>query len=148
MKRKILLYAALGIFTLASCSKNNPDTSVSSSQSVESALTTGSWRVTNFNVQGQDHTIMLNEFRLVFVNTGYVQASNDLFTESGNWSLTTHNNLPAIMLNMPSQHGLQGFQEVSGDYWDITVHDNNTIEMRRMIQDSPTTDYLTIKRIQ
>jgi hypothetical protein len=146
MKRKILLYAALGLFTFSSCKKND-ETSVSSSQAVESQLTAGTWRITNFSFQGEDHTSMLNAFKLAFANSGYLSASNDLLTENGQWSLTTHNNLPAIMINMPSQHGLEGFEEVSGDYWDITAHGDNSIEMRRVIHDNPSTDYLTIKKM-
>lgn len=149
MKSKLLLYASLIIIAFNSCSKDKSNiSSAATSESIQTSLTTGSWRASNFKFQNQDHTSKLNGFVFTFDKAGPVTVANDLFAEGGSWSLTTHNTYLAVMFNIISQHSLEVFQEISGDFWDVTSHDNNTIEMRRTITDSPTTDYLTLKRVQ
>ena len=97
MKKQIIL-CALVLFAMAalnvSCKKednSSPNTGGSSSPTLTSILTAGSWRIHYYHESNEDHTANFNGYTFVFNGNGTMTATNSSGTTNGTWSIDDSN---------------------------------------------------------
>ena len=141
---KISLFVGLvGMLTLGSCSKDQ-----NSVKSVESAVTSGSWKITKFVDSGTDETNNFTGYNFEFNDSDVLSATNGTNIFTGSWSITDSNSDDDSQddLDFNISFALSNdFQDLSDD-WDFVSHSSTKIELIDVSGGNGGTDYLTFEK--
>ena len=150
MKKGIFsMLAAAAI--LASCSDddngNNNNGNITQ-QELSNTVKNGSWRVTNFQEDGIDHTSDFTGYNFTFNDDNTVTATNGTNTYNGVWTVTADDDSDDDNPNSNPDFNLMfgapaSFAELSED-WDPIERTGNKIRLQDDNDDA--TDYLTLER--
>ena len=153
-----IFFLGLIALVLGACetddSANNNDTMTA--QEIEAAktiATSGTWRVTNYNDDGQDETSDYNGYTFTFETTGVLTATKDATTITGTWSITEDSSSSSdddddddidfnIFFPVSDDHPLDDLS----DDWDIVSFDATTINLIDISGGDGSTDLLTIMK--
>ena len=154
MKRSLLYAMLAAVFfvnTASMCSSD--DDSPSSSQNANDVINTvssGTWRVTNFNEDGVDHTSYFTNFNFTFGASNVLTATNGSDTHVGVWSVTNDDSND----DSPSSSGVDfniffaspnNFTEISED-WDILERTSTKIRLKHVSGGDGSVDLLTFEK--
>lgn len=151
------IFLAMIALMLGACetddSANNNDPMTA--QEIEAAsmvATSGTWRVTNYNDDGQDETSDYTGYSFTFETTGVLTATKDATTISGTWSITDDSSSSSddddddidfnIFFPVSDDHPLDDLS----DDWDIVSFDATTINLIDISGGDGSTDLLTIMK--
>ncbi len=141
---KISLFVGMvGMLALVSCSKDK-----NTVKSVESAVTSGSWKITKFVDSGTDETNNFTGYNFEFNESDVLSATNGTNIYTGSWSITDSNSDDDSQddLDFNISFALSNdFQDLSDD-WDFVSHSSTKIELIDVSGGSGGTDYLTFEK--
>ena len=141
--KKIIL--ALTIFTAAftACNKSDSNNPASvSTASVNSTVTSGTWKIVLLNKNGTDKTANFNGFKFMFSSSGNLAGVNDILSVNGTWSTRVDNSKIKLTINFPSP-SISAFLDLNED-WEVTGRTDTQVTMQHV--SGGTTDYLTIQK--
>ncbi|HEX5001685.1 MAG TPA: hypothetical protein VFW78_04250 [Bacteroidia bacterium] len=134
MKIKLyLLTLAMAVTMTSACKKDDnqhsDDNSGSLSNAVTSIITKGSWRVSYYHENGDDHTPNFSNYLFMFGVNGSLIASNGAGTTLGTWSIDDSSNEFRIAIGTTSplldmNHG-----------WLVVAKSNTELDLK---DDSPS----------
>lgn len=131
MRNKINLIALLIGFTsiISSCKKDDstkPDDN--SNSSISTIIATGSWRVSYFYDNGDDHTSNFNGYTFTFNVNGTMTATNSGGSTNGTWSNDDSNSELHIFLGNsdPLKDLSKGWLIISKTSVEISLKDDNS----------------------
>jgi hypothetical protein len=141
---KITLFVGMvGMLALGSCSKDK-----NTVKSVESAVTSGSWKITKFVDSGTDETNNFTGYNFEFNDSDVLSATNGTNIYTGSWSITDSNSDDDSQddLDFNISFALSNdFQDLSDD-WDFVSHTSTKIELIDVSGGNGGTDYLTFEK--
>lgn len=144
MKKIIFALTCLSVI-LISCTKTSDDNSPTlSPASVNSTVTSGTWRVTLLNKNGTDKTTNFNGFKFMFAAGGSLAGANDILSVSGTWSTRVDNSKVKLTINFPSP-SVSAFLDLNED-WEVTGRTDIQVTMQHISGGGGGTDYLTIQK--
>ncbi len=154
MKRLIfypILACLFMVNTASTCSSDDGSSSSSDPAPVINTVTQGTWRVTSFVEDGDDHTHYFTGYAFTFENGNVLTAVGSSATVTGFWSVTDssnsgddspHSDLDFnIMFSSPNN-----FTELNED-WDILERTNSRIRLRHVSGGDGSVDTLTFEKI-
>lgn len=143
---KIVLVVFLSIvFSDCTSDDTTPSNEVIMSQ-IETAVKTGSWRITNYNDSGKDETADYAGYEFAFNENGSLVATKDAITVNGNWSITNESSDDDDDLDFNIAFSApELFTELTDD-WDVKSNSTTKIELMDVSGGNNTTDLLTFER--
>jgi hypothetical protein len=132
----LLALAAIAL-TFAACKKDDP---IDLGQT-PTIIQAGTWRITQFNEDGSDHTSHFTGYSFTFSNGGVVTATKDTSTVTGTWSTGTDDSTPKFNLAFTATQ----FEELSDD-WHIKTQADSKIELEDVSGGNGGTDLLTFEK--
>ena len=145
---KKLIFSALAIGLLASCSKWKND-----QKQINKAAIDGTWIVSSYIDDGDDETTDFTSFRLDFLEDGTLNGTDLLSSNSnpyvGSWSITDSNSndddsLSDLDFNINFAVGNK-LDDLSDD-WDIISYTDTEIKLIDVSGGGGGTDYLTLTK--
>jgi hypothetical protein len=138
MKMQKLFITLIGIiFIGVSCTRDAVVANTSTT------LQSGTWRVTNFNESGVDHTSYFVGYVFDFNTNGTVVAVKDRTVVNGTWVDGNDNSTPKLILNFGT---VSNFNELNED-WEILEKTATKIRLKHVSGGNGTTDLLTFEKI-
>lgn len=143
-----LLFSALAVSLLASCSKWKND-----QKQINKAAIDGTWIVSSYIDDGDDETADFTTFRLDFLEDGTLNATDLVSSNSnpyaGTWSITDSNSndddsLEDLDFNIYFAVGNK-LDDLSDD-WDIISYTDSEIKLIDVSGGGGGTDYLTLTK--
>ena len=143
-----LLFSALAVSLLASCSKWKND-----QKQINKAAIDGTWIVSSYIDDGNDETSDFTSFRLNFLEDGTLNATDLLSSNTnpyvGSWSITDSNSndddsLDDLDFNINFAVGNK-LDDLSDD-WDIISYTDSEIKLIDVSGGGGGTDYLTLTK--
>lgn len=143
MKNILILF---GLFAFISCStKNDPgDVIKSEFERITTVITKDSWKVSSFEIDGEDVTNQFNEFEFIFAVDGLLSIETDDFSETGNWH---YKGLPFQGELLYIDLSTSGFLSEISEQWHIESLINTQVELFISDSTSNTDKHLTFERI-
>jgi hypothetical protein len=151
--KRLLFYPIIAcvfmINTASMCSSDDDSSSSSADVSqVVNTVSDGTWRVTLFDEDGNDHTNDFNGYNFTFGESNVLTATNGSTTITGYWSVTnssSNDDSPSdvdfnILFTSPSD-----FAELSED-WHILERTPTKIRLRHISGGNGGTDLLTFEK--
>ncbi|MCB9256278.1 MAG: hypothetical protein H6579_04025 [Chitinophagales bacterium] len=140
--------AFLGLFILASCSKEDDNPSDNIQNTVISNVQDGTWRITSFIDSGSDETSNFTSYNFSFNSSGVLTASNGSTSYTGTWSISDSNSNDDSQddLDFNIQFNLTNDFEDLNDDWDFISQSANKIELIDVSGGNGGTDYLTFEK--
>lgn len=143
-----ILFCLAGLFTLASCSKNDSsdDNSVTN---VQHTVQSGTWKITSFVDSGNDETNHFNGFSFTFADNNVLTATNGTNTYTGTWTIDDNNSNDDSIddLHFNIQFNLTNdFEELNED-WNIVSRTSTRVELIHVSGGNGGTDYLTFEKV-
>lgn len=143
MTRKFssLLIFAFSVILFSSCQKVKV-------KSVEKELTSGTWRISLFSEDNDDHTSHFSSYTFTFKDDGTVTATNSNNTISGTWSVSKDKSNDDsssdvdFILTFPAT---DDFDELNDD-WDILTQSSSKLELKDVSGGNGGTDLLTFEK--
>ncbi|MEZ4979245.1 MAG: hypothetical protein R2772_08095 [Chitinophagales bacterium] len=144
----IFYMAFLGLFILASCSKEDDNPSDNIQNTVISNVQDGTWRITSFIDSGSDETSNFTSYNFSFNSSGVLTASNGSTSYTGTWSISDSNSNDDSQddLDFNIQFNLTNDFEDLNDDWDFISQSANKIELIDVSGGNGGTDYLTFEK--
>jgi len=147
-KKRVLIPMLTVLFMLnvASMCSNDDDSSSSSSQVVndtQTAVVSGTWRVTLFSEDGSNQTSNFSNYNFTFNSNGTLTAANGSTTMNGTWSAGTDDSTPKMFINFNVTNG--PFEEISED-WRILSNSSSKIELNHISGGDGSIDLLTFQK--
>lgn len=152
--KKVMVYLMIGgIFVLntaSMCSSDDDSSSAQNPTEVINTVTSGTWRVTNFNEDGINETSYFTNYNFTFNSSGVLVATNGTDTHTGTWSVTDDDSND----DSPSNSGVDfniffsapaNFTELNED-WDILERTATKIRLRHISGGDGSTDLLTFEK--
>lgn len=151
------IFLAMIALMLGACetddsANNNDQMTAQEIEEANTVATSGTWRVTNYNDDGQDETSDYNGYIFTFETTGVLTATKDTTTISGTWSITDDSSSSSddddddidfnIFFPVSDDHPLDDLS----DDWDIVSFDATTINLIDISGGDGSTDLLTIMK--
>ena len=123
----ILLLA--GLFTMTSCGKDDEEIRVQ----VTNNITQGTWRITNFDDDGDEKKDLFDGYSFTFASNGTLTATKTgAATQTGTWSITDgdENNdiLDDLDFNINFPGAIEPFVSMNDD-WDIVAFDSDELDL-------------------
>lgn len=152
MKRLIFYPVIACLFFLNTASMCSSDDNSSSSQDTSEVINTvssGTWRITLFDEDGNDHTNDFNNYDFTFGASNVLTATNGSTTVTGFWSVTNDDSSDDdsssdvdfnILFTSPND-----FAELSED-WHILERTATKIRLRHISGGNGGTDLLTFEK--
>lgn len=138
MKFKIVLFAIAALAVSVSSCKKEDSIDLTQTNSIVQA---GTWRVTNFNEDGSDHTSHFSGYAFTFATGGVVTATLDSTTVTGTWSTGTDDSTPKFNLAFTAVQ----FEELSDD-WHIKAQSDVKLQLEDVSGGNGGTDLLTFEK--
>ncbi|HEX9979422.1 MAG TPA: hypothetical protein VGB50_02525 [Flavobacterium sp.] len=158
--KKILLFPAMaGLFMLnvASTCSSDDDNSSSSQNTTEvvNTVSQGTWRVTSFVEDGDDHTNYFSNFTFTFAGSNVLTAVNGTTTYTGAWSVTNdhsgnddddsgHHSSNDVDFNIAFS-APNNFEELTED-WHILERTDTKIRLEHVSGGDGSIDTLTFEK--
>jgi len=143
----ILLISVSALFTMASCTNDNP--ADLTPIVVQNNVQTGTWKITSFIDSGTDETSHFTGYTFNFDSNGTITSTNNSVTHTGTWSITDHNandDSPDSDINFNILFNLNNnFEDLSED-WHIISQSSTRIELIHVSGGNGGTDTLTFER--
>jgi hypothetical protein len=143
MKTFILFVVIAGLFS--ACQKDddsNPAPQITINE-LKTAITNGTWRVTNFNENSVNQTQHFSGFTFTFNSANTVAAVNNTTTYNGTWATGVDDSNPKFIMNFSVTSG--PFEEISED-WRIIAITATTIDLQHVSGGDGDIDLLTFTR--
>lgn len=144
---------ALSLMLFISCKKDdNSNNPAGTFVNITTDLPQNTWIISYFFENDVDVTSNFSSFRFTFQSDGTVDASNDLFTETGTWSYEDSSNDSTDDDGIPDDEELilefsaNGLLDELSDNWHITSATSAEIELYDVSGGNGTTDYLTFTK--
>lgn len=152
--KKLIFYpviACLFVLNTASmCSSDDDSSSSGNTSEVVNTVMQGTWRITLFDEDGNDHTNNFNGYNFTFGSSNVLTATNGINTYTGVWSVTSddssNDDNPGgdidfnILFSSPAN-----FAELSED-WHILERTSTKIRLRHISGGNGGTDLLTFEK--
>ena len=152
--KKLIFYPILACLfmatTASTCSSDDDSSSSSNPAPVINTVTQGTWRITSFVEDGNDHTNYFTGYSFTFGSGNALTAINSGTTVSGFWSVTDSDNSDDdsphsdldfnIMFSSPNN-----FTELNED-WDILERTDSKIRLRHVSGGDGSIDILTFEK--
>lgn len=139
-----LSITAFLMLIICSCKKDDDTTPTPVTASgVSSTVSSGTWRVTNFNDSGNDETAHFTNYVFSFNNSGVITAVNGGNTVTGIWSTGTDNSKVKFNIGFSAP---DDFEELSED-WEVMERTDTKIRLRHISGGNGGTDLLTFEKI-
>lgn len=141
MKLNILIAAVGLVFSVTSCKKDD----IKQKENIEAEVTSGTWRISNFNDSGINETANFNSYNFTFEDNGTLTASNGTNTYTGSWSITDSNSNDDSPddLDFNVNFNLTNDFEDLNDDWDIISHTSSALQLKDVSGGNGGTDELT-----
>ncbi|MFN5417824.1 MAG: hypothetical protein ACK5B9_12270 [Flavobacteriia bacterium] len=133
--KKSILGAGVLVIALASCKKDSPN-------KVENMLEDGSWKITLFQEDIENHTVDYTGDIFTFKNDGTVSATHSSTNFSGTWSTEKDDDHTKLNINFSNPSELIDLS----DDWHVIEKTDNTLKLEDVSGDG-TIDYLTFEKI-
>jgi len=124
--------------TMFSCSDDDnisPDNS-------SSVIKEGTWKITNFNEKGQDHTNYFSGYSFDFQNGGVVKATSGASEISGTWGIRKDSGKTKLDLDFGN---IPKFEELNED-WEIISQSSTKMDLKDVSGGDGGISYLTFER--
>lgn len=144
-----LKFAGIGMIVIILTSSSmcsSDDDNPSSSDVIEQAqtsITQNTWKVTNFNEDGVNHTSDFAGYNFTFNANGTVAATNGSNNMNGTWATGTDDSTPKFILGFSILNG--PFEEISED-WRIEKATSTVIDLKHVSGGDGGTDILTFTK--
>ncbi|MEX0998091.1 MAG: hypothetical protein WDZ45_13655 [Flavobacteriaceae bacterium] len=144
------LFMSLLLFSCSSDDDSNSGDSATVIAQLETSIKSGTWRVSNFNEDGNNQTSDFNGYVFTFSEGGVVAASNGTTTITGTWvtsigsSSSSSGSNPKFILEFNVSNG--PFEEISED-WRIESSTNTKIDLKHVSGGDGSIDLLTFTKI-
>ena len=153
MKRRlfygILLMMSLSLMFSACSSDDDGSNSNDNSQEIaqiESAIESGTWRITSYIDSGQTETNDFNGYDFTFAANGTLTATNGTTTYVGSWSVTDSSSDDDIDFNISFPvPDTNDFEDLNDD-WDIVTHSDTMISLIDISGGNGGTDTLVFEK--
>ncbi len=143
MKTRITALAiALTVMFIACTKDDNNSNGTITTTTVNSTVTTGTWRVTNFSEDGTDETAHFNGYAFTFAAGGVLTASNGISNVAGTWNTGTDDSKVKFVIVILSP---SGFEDLSED-WQVIERTDTRIKLQHISGGNGGTDLLTFER--
>ena len=123
----ILLMAAL--FTITSCGKDDEEVR----QKVTNNITQGTWRITNFDDDGEERKDQFDGYAFTFASNGTLTATKaGSPTQTGTWSITDGDENSDILDDLDFNISFPSAGEpfvFMNDDWDIVAYDSDELDL-------------------
>lgn len=136
--------------TASMCSSDDDSSSPANTSEVINTVTQGTWRITLFDEDGNDHTTDFNGYTFTFGSANVLTATNGSNTYTGVWSVTSDDSSgddnPGddidfnILFSSPAN-----FAELSED-WHILERTSAKIRLQHVSGGNGGTDLLTFEK--
>lgn len=143
----ILLISLSALFTLASCSNDNPADLTPTV--VQNNVQSGAWRITSFIDSGKDETSHFAGYTFTFDDDGTITSTSNTVTYSGNWSITDNNSnddSPGSDIDFNIFFNLSNDFEDLNEDWHIVSQSSTRIELIHVSGGNGGTDTLTFEQ--
>ena len=142
---KTSIFAFLTLF-LVSCSSDDDSNNSNDDQfaNIVTLLPQGNWRVSSFIEGENDQTQTFESFVFEFEESGTVTATNDIFSETGNWNYESSSSSDE-KLNLDFGE-TNPFDELTED-WRITTANSTTISLFHVSGGDGSEDFLIFTKI-
>ncbi len=142
-----LLLCLAGLFSLASCTNNDP---VAPTQStIQNNVQSGNWIISSFVNSGNDETSHFSGFTFSFTSNGVLSSTNGSITHTGTWSINDTNvaddNPDNMHFNITFNAG-NNFEDLVED-WHLVSQTSTRIELMHNSGGNGGTDFLTFEKI-
>jgi len=152
--RKLLFYPLVAclflVNTASMCSSDDDSSSSNDVTPIVNTVTSGTWRVTLFDEDGNNHTNDFNGYDFTFGDANVLTATNGSTTVTGFWSVTnddsSNDDNPGsdidfnIMFTSPAD-----FAELSED-WHILERTSTKLRLQHISGGNGGTDLLTFEK--
>lgn len=136
----VLLLLVLSVFSLTSCSKDDPP--AISAGNVSNTVTAGTWRITYYFDTNLEETSSFAGYNFTFGSGGVLTAVKSGTTLTGTWSSGTDDSKTKLILLFSSP---ADFVEISDD-WEVIEMTDTIIKLRDVSGGNGGTDLLTFQR--
>ena len=136
--------------TASTCSSDDDSSSSADTSTIINTVSDGTWRITLFDEDGNDHTNNFTNYNFTFGDSNVLTATNGSTTVTGFWSVTNDDSSDDdnpgsdvdfnIMFTSPNN-----FAELSED-WHILERTSTKIRLRHISGGNGGTDLLTFEK--
>lgn len=145
-KNLIAAFFAFAALSATSCSSDDNNNSNNNQNptaaEINSVVTSGAWRITNYIDNGNNETSDFANYNFVFGGNNTISASNGTNTYSGIWFTDSDDDDNDVDLNI-NFSSPQLFAELTED-WDVI--ELTSTKIRLQDNDDDGTDYLTFEK--
>ncbi|MGK4569201.1 hypothetical protein [Flavobacterium sp. 3HN19-14] len=143
------IFAAAMIFATVSCSSDD-DNSTTSPAQVTATVTSGTWKITQFNDSGTDETAHFTGYNFTFATSGALTAANGTNSYTGVWSVesddsgdddSSSNDVDFNIAFVSSDN----FTELTED-WHILERTSTKLRLQHISGGNGGTDLLTFQK--
>lgn len=140
---KMLIFVSLTTLLLLTQCTQETVSPFTDAKQMNAAVTTGSWRITNFVDSGKDQTSQFSGYNFTFNNQGVLTAVKGSSTIIGSWAAENDDSDLKLYLAFLSPGS---FEDLTED-WRITSKSTNAILVLEHISGgNGGTDYLTFEK--
>ncbi len=137
-----LLLTGMLLYSLTACRHDNPIPNTIDPATVNSTITSGTWRVTLYNDSGQDETANFTGYIFSFLSGNVVTAVKAGQPVTGTWSTQPDDSHTKLVLNFTTP---ADFVDISDD-WHVIERTDTKIRLEDISGGSGGTDYLTFEK--
>lgn len=150
MKAFNFLLAGIAVVGLQSCSDDDSTSVNTNTSEVITTVQSGTWKITNFEEDGNDETNHFTGFNFTFGEDGVLTATKNDVTYTGSWSVTqdssSDDDSPGSDIDFNIGFASpDDFTELNDD-WDIMERTNTRIKLVDVSGGNGGTDYLTFEK--
>ena len=145
--KKLLFFAGLIGLIATGCSSSDDSSGSVTAANVISTVTQGTWRVTLFSEDGNDHTSDFTGYGFTFTDSGVLTAANGTNTYNGEWLVTngSDDDNPSDIDFYVFFASPAAFAELTEDYT-ILERTSTKIRLRHVSGGNGGTDLLTFQK--
>ncbi len=145
MKKVLFILMAFSL-AIVSCKKDDDSSLNTTTTAVTNTVTSGAWRVTNYNEKGTDRTSVFNGYAFIFASSGSTTATlGGTAAITGSWKTGTDNSKVKLIITFTSTANSGYFVEISED-WEVLERTDTKIRLRHISGGNGTTDLLTFEK--
>jgi hypothetical protein len=143
MKKYFLICLTGLCMILTSCSKDElNDSTPVTTQAVNASLTTGGWKITLFNRNGNDITDEFRSFRFTFSDNKTVMAINEILTAHGAWDTEVKEGRTSLKIAFPNPP----FITMLNGEWPVVEKTNSKIILENVNAEGEATSVLVFEK--
>jgi hypothetical protein len=133
---------------MISCATDDNSQQTNLLPQIEANISSGTWKITNFNDSGNDETNHLTNYSFVFATNGSLTAGNGTNNYAGTWNISDHNSEDDSQIELDFNinfYLLKDFDDLSED-WNIQTQSIVKIELIHTSGGNGGTNYLTFEK--